>query len=416
MNSRKLSSIYILLFMLSFQHAEAQRKENMDEAKVGAYILPNVLSDPGGKSVKNYRQWEKWQRPLILSTFATYMYGRWPDKKALTQYEVIRIDSNAFDGKAIRKEVVIRFIGKSKTIPLHVLIYQPKIEQRPPVFISLNFQGNHSTQKDTTITITESWRKLNKNPVVIERGGQERRWPIKEIIEGGFAIATAWYQELEEDRADGWRTGIREELKDQLNTAPEEWTALGVWGWGMSRILDYIETDRTLDAEKVIALGHSRLGKATLWGAANDRRFAAVISNNSGEGGAALSRREFGENIARINTSFPHWFVAKFKEYNGRPQDLPVDQHMLLSLIAPRPLYVASASLDLWADPKGEFISATEAGKVYALYGKEGIKTPWSPTIGETVGKTVRYHIREGTHDILLFDWVRYMQFAKETL
>jgi hypothetical protein len=184
----------------------------------------------------------------------------------------------------------------------------------------------------------------------------------------------------------------------------------------MSRILDYIETDRTLDAEKVIALGHSRLGKATLWGAANDRRFAAVISNNSGEGGAALSRREFGENIARINTSFPHWFVAKFKEYNGRPQDLPVDQHMLLSLIAPRPLYVASASLDLWADPKGEFISATEAGKVYALYGKEGIKTPWSPTIGETVGKTVRYHIREGTHDILLFDWVRYMQFAKETL
>jgi hypothetical protein len=344
------------------------------------------------------------------------MYGRWPDKKALTQYEVIRIDSNAFDGKAIRKEVVIRFIGKSKTIPLHVLIYQPKIEQRPPVFISLNFQGNHSTQKDTTITITESWRKLNKNPVVIERGGQERRWPIKEIIEGGFAIATAWYQELEEDRADGWRTGIREELKDQLNTAPEEWTALGVWGWGMSRILDYIETDRTLDAEKVIALGHSRLGKATLWGAANDRRFAAVISNNSGEGGAALSRREFGENIARINTSFPHWFVAKFKEYNGRPQDLPVDQHMLLSLIAPRPLYVASASLDLWADPKGEFISATEAGKVYALYGQEGIKTPWSPTIGETVGKTVRYHIREGTHDILLFDWVRYMQFAKETL
>ena len=416
MISGKLSCICMLICLLVFQEAEAQRKENMDEAKVGAYILPNALSGPGGKSVKNHRQWEKQQRPWILSTFATHMYGRWPDKKPTVHYEVISIDSNAIEGKAIRKEVIIRFNGKSKTIPFHIMIYQPKLKKAAPIFVSLNFQGNHSIQGDTTITITESWRKLNKNPVIIERGAQERRWPIKEIIEGGFAIATAWYQELEEDRADGWKTGIREELKDQLDIAPEEWSALGVWGWGMSRMLDYIKTDQTLDAKKAIALGHSRLGKATLWGAANDRRFAAVMSNNSGEGGAALSRREFGENIARINTSFPHWFVAKYKEYNGRPQDLPMDQHMLLSLIAPRPLYVASASQDLWADPKGEFISASEAGKAYALYGKEGIKTPWSPKIGETVGKTVRYHIREGAHDILQFDWLRFMEFAKETL
>ena len=188
--------------------------------------------------------------------------------------------------------------------------------------------------------------------------------------------------------------------------------AIAVWGWGLSRIMDYLEKDSRIDSRKVIVTGHSRLGKAALWAAANDLRFAMVISNNAGEGGAALSSRNFGETIKDLNTSFPHWFIQQYKSYNDNFKSIPFDQHMLLSLIAPRPLYVASASEDLWADPKGEFLSAKYTSEVYNLYGKKGIQENEMPAPEKPVGETVRYHVRTGKHDILLYDWLQYIRFA----
>jgi hypothetical protein len=219
---------------------------------------------------------------------------------------------------------------------------------------------------------------------------------------------------MEPDHAEGWKTGIRTTLKEELNIHPEEWGAIGAWAWGLSRIMDYLERDDRVNAKQVVITGHSRLGKAALWAAANDRRFAIVVSNNSGEGGAALARRNFGETVYRINTSFPHWFIGKYKTYNAAVDKLPVDQHMLLALMAPRPLYVASASEDAWADPRGEFLSAREAGKVYRLYNLKGIEEAEPPPVHKPVGNVVQYHIREGKHDMLLYDWQQYMAFADQ--
>jgi hypothetical protein len=250
-----------------------------------------------------------------------------------------------------------------------------------------------------------------KNPD-LSRGKEADRWPVKEIIASGYGLATAFDGDLEPDYPEGWKIGIRGSMREELNIQPEEWGTISAWAWGLSRILDYLQTDKQVDAKQVVLAGHSRLGKAALWAGANDQRFAIVISNESGEGGAALARRNFGETVERINTSFPHWFISKYKTYNKNVDQLPVDQHMLLALIAPRPLYVASAVEDTWSDPKGEFLSAKYAGSVYALYGKKGLGVEEQPAIEKPVGETVRYHIRSGKHSMTLYDWQQYIRFA----
>ncbi|MGA0557589.1 acetylxylan esterase [Larkinella sp. VNQ87] len=399
---------------------------NYDESKVPPYTLPDPLVTKAGKKVTTVRQWETGRRPELLKLFADNLYGRTPERRLKTRYEVRSVDSSALGGTAIRKQISVVWTEYPDLPSLELLLYVPKNRvgnNRPPVFVGLNYMGNHSITTEPGIALSTHWlpnrpdgKVVNNRATEAARGVQQSRWPLELIISKGYAVATAYYGDLEPDHPEGWKTGIRSVLDPPTTARPDSWQAIGVWAWGMSRMLDYLETDGLVDAKRAIVIGHSRQGKAALWAGAQDQRFAAVIANESGEGGAALSRRIYGETIERLNSSFPHWFCPQYRSYVNRPEALPVDQHELLALIAPRPLYVASAEGDRWADPKGEFLSARHTDPVYQLYGKKGIGIDTWPSVHQPVGETVRYHLRTGEHDVKRYDWEQFLDFAEKTI
>lgn len=417
--------LYLLLFQLIYPGINfAQQKEifNYEESKVGSFKLPSPLVNLDGRSITTREEWAKTRRDEVLQLFKDHVYGEFPERLPDQFFEVLSVDSFAFNGKAILKQIRIYFNKKSSQ-SMDLLLYLPKYVQHPvPVFAGANFYGNQTTSSNENIYITDKWvRKMsndrnhmivNNRATALSRGYHSDRWQIESVIERGYGLATIYYGDLEPDHSKGWLSGIRSELESDLAIKPSDWSAIGAWAWGLCRMMDYLESDKTIDASKVILMGHSRLGKAALWAGANDQRFAAVISNNSGEGGAALARRWYGETINRINSNYPYWFSNNYKQYNYKPDLMPVDQHMLLSLIAPRPLYVASAVEDLWADPKGEFLSAVYAEEVYNLFDKEGLGVEDMPPIDHPVGETIHYHIRSGKHAITRYDWLQYLDFA----
>jgi hypothetical protein len=412
-------SIAITLLCTQWLYAQ-QFQPNYDEEKVGAYQLPDLLISNNGKKVTTSQQWEKEGRPEVLAKFARHVYGRFPGKTQDMHFKVTSVDNKALGGKATRKQVTIYFTKAANAPSMDVLLYLPNEVKGPaPMFVGLNYYGNHSTHTDPGIALSDQWMRDNEAYKVVNnrategsRGAQASRWPVEELISRGYGLATAYYGDLEPDHEEGWKTGIRTTLQQDLKIKPEEWGALGAWAWGLSCLMDYLETDKMVNAKQVAITGHSRTGKAALWAAANDRRFAIVISNEAGEGGNALARRNYGETVERINTAFPYWFSPKYKEYNKQVDKLPVDQHMLMALMAPRPLYVASAEEDQWADPKGEFLSTLHAEPVYRLYNKKGLGTAQMPPVEQPVGEHIRYHIRTGKHDITLYDWQQFLTFA----
>ncbi|MBL9128949.1 MAG: acetylxylan esterase, partial [Verrucomicrobiales bacterium] len=346
--------------------------------------------------------------------------------------EVLERDPTAFGGKATRKQVRVYLTGESSGPAMDLLLYLPNGRKSVPVFLGLNFEGNQAVAHDPKILLARSWVANNEKEGRIgnrvteaSRGSEASRWAIERMLERGFGVATAYYGDLEPDFAEGWKQGVRAVFPADggrrakpagapiREFAPDAWGAIGAWAWGLSRAMDYLETDSDVDARRVAVMGHSRLGKTALWAGAQDPRFAIVISNNSGEGGAALARRRFGETTRRINTVFPHWFCANFKQYNDREDAIPVDQHELIALAAPRPVYIASAEKDRWADPKGEFLAAKAAEPVYALFGRGGLGVSEMPGLDRPVGDFVGYHFRTGEHDVLPYDWERYMDFAE---
>ena len=338
---------------------------NTSEDKVPPYTLPDPLIAQDGKKVTSAAEWNSHQRPYIYHLFEENVYGRFPLTKIPVQYEIKEAGKQALNGLATRKQVRIYFDAPARQVYMDLLVYLPASAKGPvPVFAGYNFSGNHTIASDPGILLSEKWIDArgkgvaNNRATDSSRGASESQWQVQEIISHGYGLAVAYYGDIEPDNPEGWKTGIRTTLAGALQIKPEEWGAIGAWAWGLARIMDYLQQDAAIDAKKVALIGHSRLGKAALWAGASDQRFAVIISNESGEGGAALSKRWYGETVGIINQKFPHWFAANYKKYNDNTAALPVDQHMLLSLMAPRPLYVASAEGDQWSDPKGEFLGA----------------------------------------------------------
>lgn len=411
----------LLLSLICSLQVVAQRSDvNYDENEVPGYNLPELLVSKNGRKIKNTKRWEKVRRPEILKLFQQEVYGKIPDEIAIDEVVVHEQAGDAFDGLAKRRQVELVFRKDDLELSVEILMYLPQNADKVPLFVGYNFSGNHTVADDPDIRLTESWVRDNPSLGIVHnqvteqsRGAKSERWPIQTIVEAGYGVATIYCGDVDPDR-DNFQDGIHPFSYElgQFRPGHDEWGTISAWAWGLTKAMDYFVSDSDIDSSQVIVVGHSRLGKAALWAAALDQRFAMCVSNNSGCMGAALSRRQFGETVGIITHAFPHWFCENLTKYSSREDKLPVDQHMLLALIAPRPLYVTSATEDLWADPKGEFLSAVEAGKVYRLYGQEGLPVTEMPEPDNPVFGAIGYHIRTGKHNITPYDWLQFIDFA----
>ena len=377
--------------------AAKQPAFNFEESKVPAYTLPDLLAD-GGKSVRTPEAWQA-RRNEILEQFRAHVYGRSPQRPERLTYQVLEENARAMDGAATLKRVAVLSTQAARDHRFELTLFLPNARQAPvPVFLLLNNRPVSNT--DPT------------------RREQSDFWPAEQVIARGYGIAAIQTNELAPDDKDRFRDGVIRLFEDDTPAGPSPtWAALAAWAWGARRVMDYFETDPRVDSRHVAVVGHSRGGKAALWAGAEDERFSLVVSNESGEGGAALTRRQFGETLARITETFPHWFVKGYASFAGRVDALPIDQHMLIALMAPRAVYVASADEDLWSDPRGEFLSLAHASPVFSLWGDPPIATDDMPALNQPriVGRR-GYHVRRGGHNLTRYDWQSFMDFSDAVL
>lgn len=383
---------------------------NYDEAKVGTYTLPDPLVQQDGKPVRDTATWFGKRRPEILKLYRTDIYGRVPASAPKVSFEVAQIDTNAFNGLAVRKEIVLHFGGQPDGPKARVHLLLPAKATGPvPVLLHLTFFGGvpMPPARDTQTN------GAPRRPRFVETG------PIEDILARGYGYATLRYTEIQPDNRDTYQSGVigLSLAPGQTRPAPDEWGTISAWAWGASRVLDYFETDPAVDAKRVVLVGHSRLGKTVLWAGAEDPRFALVFSSCSGEMGAALARRDYGETVDDMAANFPWQFAGNFQKYSGHWNEMPVDAHMVIALNAPHPVFITGGTRDQWADPRGEFLAEVAAGPVYRLLGKKGLGTSeFPPTDTALISGDLGFRYHNGGHMITEGDWKAFLDFADEHL
>lgn len=397
---------------------------NYDEAKIKPYALPDPLVLADGSQVDSPEKWPA-RRAELLATITREMFGTQPEGEVKV-VEISRSDKpDALAGRAHRRILKLRISRGDKSHVLDVLIYTPRSAMgKVPAFMGLNFNGNHAVTNEPDVPLPTSWMRNNPPIGVTDhkasekgRGSERTRWQAEKVIEAGYGLVTIYYGDIDPDFDDGFANGVHALFREPGQPRkPGEGGSIAAWAWGLSRVLDHLQNDEKIDAGRIAVIGHSRLGKTSLWAAATDPRFALAIVNNSGCGGAAIERREFGETVERINAAFPHWFALNFRKYGKNEDKLPFDAHSIIALVAPRPIYVASAAEDLWADPRGEFLGALGADPVYRLLTGEGLPAKEMPSIDSPVMGRIAYHNRTGKHDVLAYDWDQFITFADKFL
>jgi hypothetical protein len=393
-----LKSVFNLLLLsllpcLTF----GQREVNRDESKVPEFSLPDLFVNSEGKEIRSIQEWNHLRRPEIVKLFEDNVYGQMPREIGAINFNTVNEDNMAMNGMATLKEVDISVRRRNQEVTIRLILFLPNSSNKPaPVFLLINHRDPENI--DPTRKIKMGF------------------WPAEEIVKRGYAAATFHVMDVSDDNKVTFKEDILSKLYPEELEKENGMRGLGSWAWGAMRAMDYFETDRSIDAEKAAVIGHSRGGKASLWTGATDQRWAITISNESGCGGAALSRRKFGETVKIINTSFPYWFTDNFNKYNDNEAGLPIDQHMLIAATAPRAVYVASASEDLWADPKGEYMSLQLGTRVHReIYNmKENfpatVNDPGNPVHLPYAG----HHIREGKHNLTPYDWNLFMDYADQ--
>lgn len=386
---------------------------NYEESLTGKHTLPDPLVLSNGKPVRDANAWWARRRPEIVRLFEENQYGRSPGRPADMTFEVFDKGSAAFDGKATRRQVTIYF-SKNKSGPkADLLLYLPAEARKPvPVLFNISFTANSSAVDDPGIKAGEIWGR-DKKRVPAAGGRAFGKLNVKPFLEQGIGVATMYYGDIDPDFEGGVDLGVRSLYP---KPAADEWGTISAWAWGMSRAMDYLETDPGVDAKRVAITGVSRLGKTVMWAGAHDQRFAMVIASCSGEGGAALSRRNYGETIKHLSVRYGYQFAENYAKYGDHVDKFPVDANLLVALIAPRPLLLQTGDKDLWSDPKGEFLSAVAAGPVYKLLGKQNLGTEEMPPPGEPILHTLGFLMHSGGHGTIPADWEVFLDFMKRHL
>ncbi len=382
---------------------EHDKNLNYDEARLPAYDLPSLLVSAEGNPITTPEEWFNIRRPQIMSLFGNLVYGTVPEPASPIEvtFDVVKTDLKFLNGAGTRKDVRISFENEKGKVEMLVLVFVPNDAKKPvPAFMKHSFNSTHGSDFDAHPT---------------EPGRFKNGWPIGEFFKRGYGFVAVYQQDLVGHNEVEFLKGIHKLFYPKGQSFPKasEWGVLSTVAWGASRAMDYLETDKDIDASRVAIMGHSKMGKATLWTAAQDQRFAMAISAQSGCAGAALWRRKSGETLEKMITRFPYWLCRNAWKFVNNEDDLPVDQHMLLACIAPRPVYIHSGVDDTWADGRGEYLSAYHSSPVYELLGKKGLQNEESPPIGEAILESdIGYHIRAGGHSIEMFDWLKFMDFA----
>ncbi|HYI91937.1 MAG TPA: acetylxylan esterase [Bryobacteraceae bacterium] len=402
---------------------------NYTEAKAGSYTLPDPLRLNDGQPVKNSKTWVEKRRPEIKKLIEENWYGRAPLHPKEMSFEIVEQGAPAFEGKGIRRQVTIHFTKERSGPKMELLLYLPAKSAGPaPVFLNMSFLANNLTVADPKVKVGLRWDRETRTqtpadarPVSGAGATPANRGPrglrVEQFLDAGIGIATFTKDDLAPDFVRSEALGVKAiYLKPgQSKPADDEWGAIAAWAWGASRALDYLETDKGVDAKRVAIHGVSRLGKTALWAGAVDERFAMVIASCSGEGGAAIARRNYGETLAHMAapTRFPYQFAGNYAKYSNKVNEWPVDANMLIAIIAPRPLLLQTGNTDKWSDPHGEFLAAVAAGPVYELLGKKGLGTTKFPAPGEPILHDVGYYMHDGGHGTVPGDFEVYIDFMK---